>query len=124
MFNSKRLLKLLEKETQKRFGITGNLNDEIYDIEIEFSELTGTFVQNQHWHQTQIFQKLDSGNVLMKITCGINRELVGWIFQWMSNAKVLKPNILANMVADKLVETAQLYQENLPIISNNSFRPD
>ena len=124
MFNSKRLLKLLEKETQKRFGITENRNDEIYDIEIEFSELTGTFVQNQFWHQTQIFEKLDNGNILMKITCGINRELVGWIFQWMSNAKVLKPNILANMVADKLVETAQLYQENLPIISNNSFRSD
>ena len=124
MFNSKRLLKLLEKETQKRFGITGNLNDEIYDIEIEFSELTGTFVQNQIWHQTQIFEKLDSGNVLMKITCGINRELVGWVFQWMSNAKVLKPKILANMFANKLKETAQLYEENSPIISNNSFRPD
>ena len=88
------------------------------------SENADSFVQNQFWHQTQIFEKLDNGNILMKITCGINRELVGWIFQWMSNAKVLKPNILANMVADKLVETAQLYKENSPIISNNSFRPD
>ncbi len=124
MFNSKGLLNLLEKETQKRFGITENMNDAIYDIEIEFSALTGTFVQNQFWHRTQIFKKLESGNILMKITCGINRELVGWIFQWMSNAKVLKPKILADMVADKLIETTKLYKEKAALISNNSFRPD
>lgn len=122
MFNSNGLLELLEKKKENRFGITENNSEEIYDIEIEFSELTGTFVQNQIWHKTQIFEKLENGSVIMKFHCGINRELVGWIFQWMSNAKVLQPKVLVNMVEEKLREISQLYKENRPVISNNSFR--
>lgn len=124
MFNNTGLLNLLEKKKENRFGITENNGEEIYDIEIEFSELTGTFVQNQIWHKTQVFEKLENGNVIMKLKCGINRELVGWIFQWMSNAKVLQPQVLANTVEGKLIQTTQLYKEEQLVISNNSFCSD
>jgi hypothetical protein len=122
MFDNKPLLQLLEKKMLKRFGITENLDKNIYDIEIEFSELTGTFVKNQNWHPTQKFEKLENGNLLMKLHCGINRELVGWIFQWMSNAKVCKPLVLKEILAAKFREILQTYEQDSDIVSNNSFR--
>lgn len=80
MFDSAPVLKKLEQQVLERFGVTENMDDEVYDIELEFSALTGVFVKNQFWHRSQKFETLESGNYLMKLKCGINRELVGWIF--------------------------------------------
>lgn len=110
------------QELSKRFGISENIDDEVYPIEIEFSELTGSFVRSQHWHPTQQFEVLQNGNYLMRLRCGINRELAGWIFQWMSNAKVLQPPLLRQMVADKFCEVCEIYEQDKEIVSNNSFR--
>ncbi len=122
-FENTAYLKNLELALSKRFGITQNINSEVYDIEIEFSKRTGTFVHKQFWHDSQEFKKLENGNFLLTLNCGINRELVGWIFQWMSNAKVLKPAILKNMVADKFKEMVASYEEDNILFSNNSYRP-
>ena len=122
-FDNSSYLLHLETELSRRFGITQNINNEVYDIEIEFTERTGTFVHKQFWNETQKFEQLENGNFLMKLNCGINRELIGWIFQWMSNAKVIKPNLLKSMVAEKYEEMVQLYEEDKILISNNSYRP-
>lgn len=113
----------LEVALSKRFGITQNINDEVYEIEIILSERTGRFVTKLFWHETQQFEKLENGNFLMTMSCGINRELIGWIFQWMSNAKVLKPDLLKDLVAEKYKEMVQLYEGDKSLISNNSYRP-
>jgi hypothetical protein len=50
-------------------------------------------MKNHHWHATQKFPK-KNGNTLMYLECGINRELLGWLFQWMYNIRVVEPEIL------------------------------
>lgn len=122
MFDNRQFLEDLSNQMKRRFGVTENVNDKVYDIEIEFSELTGTYVKNQFWHSTQKCEILENGNLILKINCGINRELVGWIFQWMSNAKVLKPEILKNLVIEKYSEVLDAYKTSQPLISNNTFR--
>lgn len=122
-FDNRGHLQYLENELARRFGITQNINDEIYDIEIEFTQRTGTFVHKQFWNESQKFEQLENGNFLMKINCGINRELIGWIFQWMSNVKVIKPTLLKELVAQKYKEMVQLYEEDTSLVSNNSYRP-
>lgn len=122
MFQNQKLLDLLKDKLVKRFGITENMDDQIYDIEIEFSKLTGEFVKHQFWHSNQSFSEMKNGNIIMKINCGINRELVGWIFQWMSNAKVIKPKILKDLVCKKYREVTDLYEKDLQLTSNNTFR--
>lgn len=124
MFDNRILLDEMDKELMKRFGIPENINNEIYNIEIEFSQLTGIFVKNQFWHSTQEIIALENGNYLMKLRCGINRELVGWIFQWMSNVKVQKPQILKDIVVDKYLEVIDSYKNDTSLISNNSFRSE
>lgn len=123
-FNSKRLLKTLDEEMDKRFGITENINDEIYDIEIEFTEYTGNFVKHHFWKSNQKFEQKENGNYLMKMNCGINRELVGWIFQWMSNVRVIKPPLLQELVLAKYKEIIQDIETEKPLVSNNSFRKE
>ena len=121
MFDNRDLLAALRREMDNRFGITDNMNNEIYDIEIEFSELTGEFVKHHFWHHSQNFLKLSNGNYVMTLRCGINRELVGWIFQWMSNARVIKPESLQELVKEKHREILDNYGSDMPLSSNNSF---
>ena len=123
LFENKDYVNQLETALSKRFGITQNINDEVYEIEIILSERTGRFVTKLFWHETQQFEKLENGNFLMTMKCGLNRELVGWIFQWMSNAKVLKPELLKDLVKEKYIEMVQLYDNDKLLVSNNSYRP-
>ena len=122
-FDNSSYLQHLETELSKRFGITQNINHEVYNIELEFTERTGTFVHKQFWHETQRFERLGNGNFLMHLNCGINRELIGWIFQWMSNVKVIKPEILKELVIEKHREIVQIYEDDAILVSNNSYRP-
>ncbi len=123
MFDNDELLKILEKEMNKRFGITENMNEKLYRVELEFSENTGNFVRNQHWHTSQKFQKKKNGNIVMKMHCGINRELVGWIFQWMNNVRVNKPAVLNKIMIKKFEDLLKSYKNGAKVSSNNDFRP-
>ena len=96
----------LENELANRFGITKNIDDKIYDIKLEFTNITGSLVQKYTWHHSQKFN-LIGGNHFMTLRCGINRELMGWIFQWMYNVRIIEPQILI----DKFDETLNLIQK-------------
>ena len=122
-FDNSSYLHHLETELSRRFGITQNINNEVYDIKLEFTERTGTFVHKQFWDETQRFERLENGNFLMYLNCGINRELIGWIFQWMSNVKVIKPETLKELVVEKHREIVRIYEYDIELVSNNSFRP-
>lgn len=121
-FNPAKKIKLLEKEMSKRFGITENSDDKLYKIELEFSELTGSFINHHFWHSSQKMKQLKNGNYILQLHCGINRELVGWIFQWMNNCKVINPKALKELVEIKINEMQDLYSSDKKMQSNNSFR--
>lgn len=123
LFDGSNYLPKLEQELTMRFGISENVNAEVYDIEIEFSAFTGSFVSKHHWHHSQQITILDNGNYLMSLRSGINRELVGWIFQWMSNARVIKPQLLKDLVTQKLKDIEDIYLKDNPLESNNSYLP-
>jgi hypothetical protein len=95
-FASKETAALYQRVMNDRFGITENINDEVYDICLEFPVPTGNFVAEHLWHHSQQFEKLENGNIVMKLRCGINRELVGWLFQWMGNMIIHGPEILCS----------------------------
>lgn len=122
MFSARNYAQKLKAEMALRFGITENTDDEVHDIEIEFSAMTGAFMQHLFCHITQKFTRKKNGNYILKMRCGINRELVGWIFQWMSNVKVIKPEVLRNQVESKLKDVLNLYLLDHDVDSNNSFR--
>lgn len=121
-FDTANLLPRLEKELDCRFGIMRNLNDEIYDIVLEFAEFTGNYIESQRWHSNQKFERLENGNHLMRFRCGINRELIGWIFSWSVHVKIHEPAILRELVREKYKEADALYDsEETMAYSEYSF---
>lgn len=120
-FNPKKYSKLLVTYFENHFGITQNVDDRVYVIELEFSNSTGLFVKQFFWHSSQKWTTLKSGNILLNMKCGISRELVGWIFQWMSNVQVQKPKLLKDMVMSKYKECLRMYDQEGDLRYNNSF---
>lgn len=98
IFKPAKYVKLLNAYTDSHFGMTQNISDKIYDIELEFDYCTGGYISNFFWHKSQKFTDLKNGKIRVNLRCGINGELVGWIIQWMSNVRVVKPAILKQKV--------------------------
>lgn len=122
-FAHKKALPLAKAELQKRFGLTGNVDKEVYNIELEFSSLTGEFLSHYHWHESQSFSILKNGNYRMKMHCGINRELFGWIFRWMGNVKIIGPKKLKDLYLEQLTIMNNNYASIQPLSYTNIFKP-
>ena len=123
-FDRTALIEPVEDNLRNRFGVTQNIDNEVYDIELRFSSVTGRFVSEQFWHHSQ--QATPVGDDwLITFQCGINRELVGWLFQWMSNVRVIGPPELKKLYDEQLARmlsiTSQAPDEPLAYI--NAFAP-
>lgn len=119
-FDQNNLKDLVANELNKRFGITKNMDERIYDIKIEFTSATGRFIEDHHWHSSQKITKKD-GNYIITMQCGINRELMGWLFQWMYNAKVIEPPILKDFYKRTLQECKATVKKQTPFVYKNIF---
>ena len=122
-FAYKKALPLAKAELLKRFGLTANIDNEIYEIELEFASITGEFISHYNWHITQTFTTLKNGNYRMKMHCGINRELFGWIFRWMGNVKIVGPKKLKDLYLQQLEIINKNYSSEQRLNYSNIFKP-
>jgi hypothetical protein len=122
-FPFKKEMAVLDKNLQGRFGVSQNINDEIYEVILDFASLTGEFVQAHTWHHTQRFEMLPNSNVRMYLNCGINRELIGWVYMWMGHVKIISPDVLKEYHHEQLESIHVAY--NSEVLTYNDFRqPD
>jgi len=95
------------------FGVSKNIDAAVHEIKLEFSSATGLYIQQFTWHPSQKFKK-KAGKLLMTFTCGINRELLGWLFSWMYNVKIIGPPELIDYYKKSLAKITQIHgSENL-----------
>ena len=92
-FNTSKYTNKVNLEFDNRFGITKNIDDKIYNIKIEVSSVLANFIKNHNWHHSQTF-KNKNGNTILNLKCGINRELIGWLFSWLYNIRIIEPEEL------------------------------
>ena len=92
-FSYQKYKSIFDEEFLKRFGVTKNINKEVYDIKIEMSAVLAGFISSHQWHDSQKFIKKNR-NYILHLQCGINRELLGWLYQWMYNIRIIEPSIL------------------------------
>ena len=111
---------LVSEELASRFGVTKNINPKIYTIQIEISNVLSDFIQNHTWHHSQQFEK-KKGKTLLTLTCGINRELLGWLMQWMYNIKIVEPKILRNYYEKIIKEVMAVHDAKKPLVYRNIF---
>jgi hypothetical protein len=106
--NRSELMTLLQKELSNRFGISENLDDKIYDIEIELKQNLGDYLKKFHWHHSQKF-RVSEGGYILQFKCGINNELLGWISALETKAKIIKPERLKMLYYHSLVKVGEIY---------------
>ena len=116
-------LEKLNQELVSRFGISKNIDETIYQIKLEFSLVTGNFIKNHFWHQTQSFN-VRKGKMIMTLQCGINRELMGWLFYWMYNVKIVEPRVLQEYYLKTVEEINQINNNCHPLVYKNIFNKD
>ncbi len=118
--NHPNLQKTLNIELASRFGISKNIDNEIYAIIIEFPLATGNYIKKHFWHESQSFVE-KKGKILMTFHCGINRELIGWLFHWMYNVKIIAPPILLDYYKKAFEETKLIHTSQKPLVYKNIF---
>lgn len=111
---------LLTQELNKRFGVSKNIDENTYNITLEFSSLTGSFIMRNFWHNSQTFKE-KNGKIIMQLQCGINRELIGWLYLWMYNVRVVDPPILKDYYTKTLKKITQVNNETQPLVYQNLF---
>jgi len=103
---------------KKRFGVSKNIDNNEYNIVIEIASVLARFMEQHHWHWSQKFSKRN-GKYYLTLNCGINRELLGWLFQWMCNIKVIEPPLLRSLYEKSLDETYKIHQQRIPLVYKN-----
>ena len=99
------------------FGVTKNINDKIYSIKLEFSSVLGTYIKNFVWHHSQKIKHKDN-TIVMTMKCGINRELVGWIFSWMYNVRIIEPPELKAYYNKTIKEIQKINKKDMLLYRN------
>jgi hypothetical protein len=72
------------------------------------------------WHSSQSFKE-QNGKIIMYLHCGINRELIGWLYMWMYNVRVVEPQILKDYYTKALKKITQVNNEVQPLVYQNVF---
>jgi hypothetical protein len=121
-FSASPYYKQLEDYLCSTFGIIPSMGEEVHDIEIEFAGHSGSYVKTMNWHCSQKFENLPNGNILMRLRCGINRELVGFIVFFMNNARVIKPARLKQELVKRLQMMIGNYQNDNDLVYKSSLK--
>ncbi len=119
-FKLNKIKQKFHEELDKRFGVTKNIDENVYEIKIEISKVLGNFIKSHYWHKTQKIQVKDNKTFLF-LKCGINRELLGWLFQWMYNIRVIEPKILKDYYEKTIKEIQNNSVSKTPLVYRNIF---
>lgn len=119
-FSAKTLKIVFEDEFKKRFGVTKNINDEVYKIKIEMSTVLADFIKSHYWHESQKFTRKNN-IVILHLKCGINRELIGWLFQWLYNIRIIEPKILEDYYQKTIDEIQKNSTSDKMLVYRNIF---
>jgi predicted DNA-binding transcriptional regulator YafY len=103
-----------------RFGVTKNIDANVYDIKIEIANVLISFIKNNHWHPSQKITK-EKNHYYLHFTCGINRELIGWLCLWMYNIKIIQPPILQDYYKKTLRKMQSNTENQSPLVYRNIF---
>ena len=99
------------------FGVSKNIDAVVHEIKLEFSVATGLYIQQFTWHPSQKFKK-HQGTLQMTLTCGINRELLGWLLSWMYNVRIIGPPELIDYYKKSLAKITEINSSKTLVYRN------
>lgn len=86
----------LDNYLSSSFGVFKG--DESYNIRIKFRKTVAPFIKEKNWHPTQKIKTLKNGDVELQVSLSHLTDIKRWILGWGSQAKVLSPPELAEII--------------------------
>lgn len=114
-FNRKGLDAAYNSQREALFGVSDPLDKRAHRIEIEFTKDYGASWMRYFWHQSQRWEPLQNGNYMLHLHCTIGRELIGFLAYGLDKVKVHRPQVLKDLIWQKLQQAAAVYEHNLEI---------
>jgi predicted DNA-binding transcriptional regulator YafY len=71
------------------------------EVELLFSKKAAAWVKDKNWHPSQETKLLKDGRLKMTLIVADNEELVGWILNFGSQVKVIRPDVLGKKVKEE-----------------------
>ncbi|WP_132051686.1 helix-turn-helix transcriptional regulator [Pseudocnuella soli] len=115
VFNRKNMEAAYNGQMEMLFGVSDPVDDQVYRIEIEFTKGFGESWMRYFWHHSQQWVPLEGGNYMLHLHCTIGRELIGFLAYGLDKVKVHQPEVLKQLIWQKLQQAAEVYAHNLDI---------
>jgi len=77
------------------------MRGEPIEIELLFNRKTAAWAKDREWHASQQTVMLKDGRMKMRLHVADTRELVGWILNFGSGVRVLKPDSLREKIQEE-----------------------
>jgi len=82
------------------------------EVIIQFSPELALKISERIWQKGQQIEHLEDGSIRLKLKVAVSFELVAWILQWGSFAKVVSPHKLIEMVKSEINNLQKKYAKN------------
>ena len=119
--NRIRTLTLTKKHftVQKAFSVDTYIAetfDQIHDtqtsnVAIRFSPFQSQWIREHQWHPSQKIEEFKDGSLILKMQVGALDAVKRWVMRYGSEAEVLEPQELREMIKHELLATDKLYED-------------
>jgi predicted DNA-binding transcriptional regulator YafY len=99
----------LDKYRRKSFGFFVFNDEPVQKVRIKVEGWMARYVQEHHWHETQQFESLPDGSVIVQFEVVPNNELTNWILKLGRDAEVLEPESLRQEIASEIADMYRRY---------------
>ena len=102
----------LNEYTKHSFKV---MRDDLYNVKVLFAPTCARYVGEKIWHESQQTKKLSDGSLKMTLRVAGLGEIKHWIMSFGSEAYVIEPEKLKDMVRADLKKSLVQYQGERPV---------
>jgi predicted DNA-binding transcriptional regulator YafY len=82
---------------------------ESVDVVIRFAPQAARYIREKHWHDTQQFEELGDGSLILRLQTGGLGEVKRWVLQYGGDAEVLAPENLREACKKEISVMTRIY---------------
>lgn len=85
--------------------------DELHDVAIRFTPYQSQWIREHRWHPTQVIEEHRNGGLTLRMRVGALDAIRRWIMRYGSEAEVLEPQELREMIKYELLVMEGMYED-------------
>ena len=85
--------------------------NEIKQVSISFTPYQAQWIREHTWHPTQTIEERNDGSLILNMKVGALDAIKRWVMRYGSEAEVLEPQELREMIKYELQATGKMYED-------------